>query len=215
MEQPTIEGLAERLGRLESECHALKRLVRRWRRIGSLASLGLLVLLAGGARQDDRPRVIEAEQIRLQDGQGNRAILSASTLTLQATGRKHQVRLSPGAGLSLCDTGGNPRVILSLGEGGAPAVRLLRATGDVAVSLALSEEGTSSLELRHEGSLSGTTVGLDRHGSSLLLHGADGRSGLAFLSDASGYAVKLINDQGPTPILVVRPDARPELMPPR
>jgi hypothetical protein len=56
MDKPTIDVLAERVERLEKECHRLNRLAGRWRAISTAGLIGLGVVLTAGA-QRERTRV--------------------------------------------------------------------------------------------------------------------------------------------------------------
>ncbi len=109
----TINDLIiERIERLERECRRLRQQSLPWKLAESLALVGVLVLIVGGANQKKTPKTIKADQFILRGEAGKkRAVLEVST-------QGHTV-------LSLLDKNEKPRVALVVAGSRARAPRRL------------------------------------------------------------------------------------------
>jgi hypothetical protein len=118
--------IIERLERLERECHRLRRQALPWKLAGSLALVGVVVLIIGGSSQKKIPKTIEADQYVLRDEAGKRrAVLEVCT-------QGHTV-------LSLSDKNEKPRVTLVVAADGSPVMSLDDENGHSRVSFASSK----------------------------------------------------------------------------
>ena len=125
MDQPLID----RLENLEARCLRLERQARRWKTVGSLALIGFVTLIFGGARQE---KTIEAERFVLRDQDGK------ARMDLGTDERKN-------VALFLLDQEGNRPISLGVTANGRPAMGLSQAGGNRSLTLAFTPIGTAGL----------------------------------------------------------------------
>ncbi len=131
MDQTTTDALIERFERLEARCLRFERQARRWKTAGSLALIGVVMLIAGGARQ---AKTVEAERFVLRDQDGK------TRMELGTDDRK-------AVALFLLDQEGNKPISLGVTANGRPAMGLSQAGGKRSLTLAFTPIGTAGLTL--------------------------------------------------------------------
>ena len=134
MDQTTTDALIERFERLEVRCLRFERQARRWKTVGILAWIGVVMLIAAGARQDRVPKTIEAERFVLRDQDGK------TRMELGTDDRK-------AVALFLLDQEGNRPISLGVTANGRPAMGLSQAGGNRSLTLAFTPIGTAGLTL--------------------------------------------------------------------
>jgi hypothetical protein len=130
MHDAQMENILVRLQRLERES-------RRWKMMGTLAVLCLVVVLLAGAAKSARPEAlgeVRAKQFVLVDARG---------AVLARFGALHHGAL----GLGLYDAGNKSRALLAIDPEGASSLSLISRDGKSSLLLKADAAGTAGLRL--------------------------------------------------------------------
>ena len=186
MSRPTIESLAERLGRLERQNARL-----RW--FGAGASVALILAVALGAMPEP-----QGEGRR---GSAVKALRAKGFIAVDAQDREFVrigTEVDPKAGglMEFLDKAGRRRMLLGLGEEDVPFVTLLDPVRNEQVMLNLDPERGMALTLRNRKSNSGLILGLSAEGvPSLGFLGPGGKPLMSLGGDAEGSGRLILRDK--------------------
>jgi hypothetical protein len=205
----TPDALTVRLDRLERES-------RRWRRVALGSWLGIAALLLLGqspSRGANPARTVEAERFVLRDSRGH----AGATLGWEADDTPR---------LALHDPGGQPRVVLTVGAGGAPGLTLLDSDGaTVRAAFVVGPDGAPGFALfdpagkprlaaaLFHAASRGRPTGGREPAPAVVAYDAAGVMRLTFgLRGADAAGLELADARGtPRTVLRLQPDGTPDL----
>lgn len=177
MDSPAIGALTERLERLE-------RSNRRWRRlVAGLLMAGASAAIVG-ARQAEKPGVVEAERFVLKGRDGK----TRATLREMPDGR---------AVLAFFDRQGANRLLVGTNVHNEPVVGLLGHDGQDRLVLVLDPEGIAKLNLRDDGARPRIVLGVRPGGEAVqTFFGHDGHGQLELAISRDGAPQVKIQSPG-------------------
>ncbi len=189
MEKLLIEGLAERVERLERECGILTRANRRWKQLVAAVFAGTLAFLSIGA---DQAKVVEAEQFVLKAADGTRR----GTIEVDAHGM---------ARVTLLGGGHKGQSSLYAHQNGASGLQLTDEKGQIRLWANLQPpDGNPSLVLRDERGEQKIVAEVLPGGVNFVkLDGRDGKSGIILLNPGDPKPMLRIFDRDGKPVLEV------------
>jgi hypothetical protein len=164
----TIDKLSERVEQLAQECAGLRKQARRWKRLGGLALIGTVALVAAGADLGGAMKTLEAERLVIKGKDGK---VYAELRTLQ-----NKFFPSEAAHLLFYDGKGNMRANFGLGTPDhRPHLRFIDAEGEVKdrMVMSMSPEGRTHISFTAKSGATGITIGSDEDASAVTLYGPD------------------------------------------
>jgi hypothetical protein len=228
VDKPLIDALVGRVERLEIQCDTLRRQAGRWKRFGIGVSVGMFVIVIGGARLGTIDKIVAAEmvwakRIELSDSEGTiRATLGVSKegsveLNFFNSNRQNVLTLATDSegtsGLSVSGKDGKQRISLNANPDESMGLSFSDKEGKDLLGLVVTSEGHRGMVAYGDDGKPRLRLAHTKEGPALVCNDEAGKYRIGFgLNSASAASLRVLSKEGRDLIgLGVSPDDAPVL----